>query len=106
MVLVDPQRLEQVVLIVLVIAVEFAHPVGKCGPDFLRAALSELETLYEQMDRPLVYASLLHAAQTDDPRHGALLSRTQEQRTEINKHLIFFELEWSLLADGRAARFP
>src|SRR6266536_1333477 len=54
------------------------------------------------MDRPLIYASLLHAAQTDDPRHGALLSRTQEQRTEINKHLIFFDLEWNRVADEPA----
>ena len=38
----------------------------------------ELEGLFEQMDRPAVYASLLHAAKTDDPRHGALLARTRE----------------------------
>src|SRR5206468_8154717 len=32
-------------------------------------------------------------------RHGALLSRTQEQRTLINKHLIFFDLEWIKVED-------
>src|SRR5437588_594434 len=43
------------------------------GPpmDFLLAAVKELESLYEQMDRPLVYAHLVHAAKTDEPRHGA-----------------------------------
>ena len=30
--------------------------------------MTELESLSEQRDKPLVYASLLHGAQTDDPR--------------------------------------
>jgi oligoendopeptidase F len=33
----------------------------------LLAALTDLEELYEQMDRPSIYASLVHAAKTDDP---------------------------------------
>jgi oligoendopeptidase F len=73
------------------------------APDLLLAALQELEGLTEQMDRPAVYASLVHAAKTDDPRHGALLSHTREQRTAINKHLIFFDLEW-IKVDDEAAR--
>ena len=72
------------------------------SPDRLLAALEELESLYELMDRPVVYASLLHAAKTDDPRHGALLAHTREQRTAINKHLIFFDLEWVRVPDGPA----
>ncbi len=76
------------------------------GPpaDFLQGAVRELEGLAEQMDRPAVFAGLLHAAQTDDPRHGALLSRTHEQRTLINKHLIFFDLEWVKVEDEAARR--
>jgi oligoendopeptidase F len=73
-------------------------------PALLRAALEELESMSEQMDRPIICAGLLHAAKTDDPRHGALLARTREQRTLINKHLIFFDLEWVHLADGPAAK--
>ena len=72
---------------------------GWPAPELLATALDELESLYEQMDRPAVYASLLHAAKTDDPRHGALLTRTREARTAINKHLIFFDLEWVKLPD-------
>jgi oligoendopeptidase F len=68
----------------------------------LREAVQELEGIYEQMDKPLIFASLLHAARTDEPRHGALLSRTQEERTQINKHLIFFDLEWVALPDETA----
>src|SRR5437016_3078911 len=44
------------------------------SPELLLAAVTELESLYEQMDRPAVYAGLLHAAKTDDPKRGALLS--------------------------------
>lgn len=70
------------------------HASGGPTPDVLLGAVQELESLSEQMDRPLIYAHLVHAAKTDDPRHGALLTRTREQRTVINKHLIFFDLEW------------
>jgi oligoendopeptidase F len=74
------------------------------APELLLAALRELESLAEQMDKPGIYAGLLHAAKTDDPKRGALLSRTREQRTAINKHLIFFDLEWVKLADEPARR--
>jgi oligoendopeptidase F len=74
------------------------------APDLLLPALRELEGLAEQMDRPAVYAGLLHAAKTDDPKRGALLSLTRERRTAINKHLIFFDLEWVRLADEPARR--
>ncbi len=76
------------------------------GPpaEFLLAALQELESLSEQMDKPAIYASLVHAAKTDDPRRGALLTRTREQRTVINKHLIFFDLEWVKVPDDDAKR--
>ncbi len=76
------------------------------GPpaELLAAAMRELESLAEQMDRPVIYASLVHAARTDDPRHGALLARTRERRTEINKHLIFFDLEWVKVDDDAANR--
>ncbi len=68
----------------------------------LAAAVAEMESLSELMDKPLIYASLLHAAQTADPKHGALLARTRERRTAINKHLIFFDLEWVAVEDRKA----
>jgi oligoendopeptidase F len=75
------------------------------GPSvaLLAAAVAELESLFEQMDKPLVYAGLLHASKSDEPRHGALLARTREERTAINKHLIFFDLEWAKVDDAPAA---
>jgi oligoendopeptidase F len=73
--------------------------VGGPPAGALLTAVRELEGLSEQMDKPIIYASLVHAAKTDDPKHGALLARTREQRTVINKHLIFFDLEWVKVAD-------
>src|SRR4051812_37786511 len=70
-----------------------AVPGGPAAAE-LHAALVELEELCEQMDRPAVYASLLHASSSQDPKRGALLARTRERRTAINTHLIFFDLEW------------
>ncbi|HEX3314871.1 MAG TPA: M3 family metallopeptidase, partial [Gemmataceae bacterium] len=87
--------------------------IVELGPedgDFLLAAMRELEGLSEQMDKPSIYAMLVHSARTDVPTHGALLTMTRERRTAINKHLIFFDLEWvkvpakivqALLADPR-----
>ena len=72
---------------------------GGPQPQFLLGAIKELEELSEQMDRPGTFAGLLHAAKTDDPARGALLARTREKRTTINKHLIFFDLEWIKVPD-------
>src|SRR5262249_630199 len=54
---------------------------GGPAADLLLAAVAELESISEQMDRPGVYAGLRHAAKTDDPARGALLAHTREQRT-------------------------
>jgi len=79
----------------------------------LAAAVDEVEALQEPVARAGAYAQLLFAADTANPRHGALLQRLQERATEIHKKLLFFELEWlaadeaqaqSLLADPALAR--
>lgn len=70
----------------------------------LHKAVVEFESLCEQMDKPLIYAMLLHAGKTDEPSFGALLSRTQEARTDINKHLIFFDLEWVKVSKSDAKK--
>lgn len=76
------------------------------GPSaaFLAEAMRDLESLSELLDKPLIFAHLVHAAKTDDPKHGALLSKTREARTEANQHLIFFDLEWVALGDADAKR--
>jgi oligoendopeptidase F len=78
------------------------HVAGGPASELLATAMRELESLSEQRDRALVYASVLHSAQTDDPARGALLSRTREQATAVNQHLIFFDLEWIQVPDEAA----
>ncbi|HLW66849.1 MAG TPA: M3 family oligoendopeptidase [Gemmataceae bacterium] len=82
---------------------QIAREGGPTAEDLL-AAMQQLESISEQMDRPLCYAMLVHAAKTDEPKHGALLSKAREQQTIINKHLIFFDLEWVKVSDEAAAK--
>ncbi len=67
----------------------------------LAEALDALEALQTPVARAGSYAGLLFAADTSEPRHGALLQRVQERGTEIRNQLLFFELEW--VAAGEAA---
>src|ERR1700747_1779641 len=48
---------------------------GGSSAAFLAEAMRDLETLSELLDKPLIYAHLVHAAKTDDPKHGALMSK-------------------------------
>jgi oligoendopeptidase F len=77
---------------------------GGPSAELLLRAVDELESLSELMAKPAVFAGLLHAAKTDDPRHGKLLARTREQTTAINQHLIFFDLDWVKVEDAAAER--
>ncbi len=76
---------------------------GGPAPEWVAAALAELESIVEQADKPAVYAGLLHAADARPPAHGALLARTQERGSEIRNQLLFFDLEWLALDEARAA---
>lgn len=64
--------------------------------------LRALESIREGIDRVLSYAYLVFAADTQNPRHGALLQRVQERFSELQKHLLFFELEWTAVPEKRA----
>ena len=65
----------------------------------LRDAISELQALAQLSDKPLIFAHLLHAADSSDPAHGALVARTAEANSGVRAGLIFFELEWLALPD-------
>jgi oligoendopeptidase F len=74
------------------------------GPtaELVAAAVAELESIFEQADKPAIYAGLLHAADARPPEHGALVAKTQEKGSEIRNELLFFELEWIALDDAPA----
>lgn len=70
----------------------------------LLKAVSELESISEQIGKLLSFAYLIFAADTAKPEHGAFLQKIQEKATEARKFLMFFELEWVALNDGKARK--
>jgi oligoendopeptidase F len=68
----------------------------------LREAMTELAELSDLVGRALNYAHLRFAADTADPKIGALLQSSSERATAIRTRLLFFELEWVALDDDRA----
>lgn len=68
----------------------------------LKPFMAEYGEVRELVGRASSYANLAFAADTRDPRHGALLQKVQERATEIATLLLFFELEWTALPDDRA----
>lgn len=69
----------------------------------LASVMRELGSIAELVGRAASYASLRFAADTTDPGRGALLQHVEERATAINTKILFFELEWAVLPDDRAA---
>ena len=67
-------------------------------------AVRTLESIMEQVGKAVVYADLLHAADSGPAEHGALVALTQERASAIRQQVLFFELEWLALDDERAQR--
>jgi oligoendopeptidase F len=83
-------------------AERLAGKVAQLDGPGLRPAMHELEAITELVGKAASYASLNFATDTADPARGALLQRMEEQATEIETKLLFFELEWAALDDERA----
>src|SRR5262245_17156442 len=71
---------------------------------WVAGAVAELEAIFEQADKPEIYAHLLHAADVRPPEHGALLAETMERQSAVRTELLFFELEWVRVAANHAER--
>lgn len=78
--------------------------VAALDPDEMAAALDAYEALQEPLARAGAYASLLFAADTSAPAHGALLQRVQERGTEVRNRLVFFDLEWVAVDEAASER--
>ncbi len=76
--------------------------VGDLDGPGLREAMEALAELSELVGRALNYTHLSFAADTADPKIGALLQSGSERATQINTRLLFFELEWVAIDDARA----
>jgi oligoendopeptidase F len=83
-------------------------------PGTLANALTEYEQLNNDVAKPIVYASLLFAADTGNAALGAFMQKQMEKSTELSVKLMFFDLELQgapeeaiqrALADERLANY-
>jgi oligoendopeptidase F len=86
----------------LAFAERYAGTLGELSSMQLRDAMGELASIYELVARAGYYAALRFSTDTADPANGALLQSVQEQETQIETTLLFFELEWAALSDEHA----
>jgi oligoendopeptidase F len=96
------RRLEEALARAQAFAERYAGKLEELDSAGLREAMSELAGIYELVARGGYYAALRFSTDTADPANGALLQRVQEQETQIQTTLLFFELEWAALTDERA----
>ena len=75
---------------------------GGPSAELLLAAVTALEELHEQSGRLQAYAGLLYSADTGRDEHRDLEQRTEQQLTEIQNLVLFFDLEWSRVDDATA----
>jgi oligoendopeptidase F len=60
---------------------------------FLAQAIGELESLYNEVAKPLNYSSLLFATDSASPAIGAFMQKQREKATGLSVLLLFFDLE-------------
>ena len=68
----------------------------------LTEATAELTAIRDTAERARAYAELNLATDTADAARGALSQSTQEALAQLDRTLVFFELEWAALGDERA----
>ncbi|MCS6891048.1 MAG: M3 family oligoendopeptidase [Rhodovarius sp.] len=78
----------------------YAGGLAKLSGEELAAAIAEYERIEELLGRAMSYASLLFAADAQNPEHGRFYQTVQERVTAISSHLVFFTLELNLLEEG------
>jgi oligoendopeptidase F len=79
-----------------------AGRLGELDGAGLASAMHELAAIGELVGRAGYYAALRFSTDTADPATGALMQWVQEQETQIQTTLLFFELEWAALPEESA----
>ncbi|HFC46637.1 MAG TPA: oligoendopeptidase F, partial [Dissulfuribacter thermophilus] len=72
-------------------------------PQGLHDLVRELEALNERFARIAAYAQLDFSTNCTDPQKGAFLQRIREEGAEIQRHLVFFDLEWQKVPEDLAS---
>lgn len=77
---------------------------GGPDPEWLLAAIQELEALQEGLERVGTFAGLLYSSDTSRLEYRDLKERVELRATEIVNLLLFFDLEWMDVPDEAADR--
>lgn len=67
---------------------------GEISAADLAVGLKELEAVYVESSKPIIYASLLYSADSSDPSNGAFYQAQSERSTALSVKLMFLELEF------------
>jgi oligoendopeptidase F len=70
----------------------------------MKELLSEYETIAGLAEKPVAFAYLDWAAQSDDASRGALMQKLTERGSRISQKLVFLELEWAHTPDEPAKK--
>src|SRR5690349_10884803 len=97
------QQLGEALELAKAFAERYVGQVAQLDAGGLEEAMRQLERVEDLVGRAGTYAGLRFSVDTSDPANGALLQEVQERGTEIQTTLLFFELEWAALDDGRVA---
>lgn len=77
---------------------------GRITPEEFLAAVEEIEQIFMGAHKAVMFAHLVFTVDTAEPAHGALLQRTEEQATQVQNALLFFDVEWRQADDAFAER--
>ncbi len=83
----------------------FAGKLSSLEPEGLFQLVQRIERLSETMGKLGAFAYLNFSTRVNDPEAGAFLQRVKEFSTQIQKEIVFFELEWAALPDETAEKF-
>ena len=78
--------------------------VAELGSAGLADAMHELAAIHDLAGRAGSYSMLWFTLDTTDPPRGALIQKARELGAAIESQLLFFELEWNLVADEPAGQ--
>jgi oligoendopeptidase F len=85
-------------------AKQYKGRVAQLDAEEMMDAINELEAIYDQQGRISGFASLLYSTDANNPAYGALIQKIIEFSSQVDKKLVFFDLEWNNTDDAAAQK--
>jgi len=84
---------------------DFSTHLAELEPPVFARTVKRFERIAENLGRLATYSFLNFSTQVNNEEAGAFLQRTREIASQINKEVVFFELEWSKMDEAAATTF-